>query len=153
MARNGFDANLQEVKCPKELVFHESLRRNVKRFPDRLAVVFEDNRYTHKEFNANVNSLTSALVGHSSDVWLMASYGTSKVGTPCIPMNFRIVGPEIEYTVNHNDSVVLFIGRRHTRKPRLAGGVQGRNIMKLYRAGKPRPVGGELQYGGQDSRS
>jgi hypothetical protein len=41
MARSGFDEKQREVKYPKELVFHETLRRNVMRFPDRLAVVFE----------------------------------------------------------------------------------------------------------------
>jgi len=63
MARSGFDSKLQEVKYPKELVYHESLRRNVERFPDRLAVVFEDNRYTYKEFNTKVNRLANALIG------------------------------------------------------------------------------------------
>jgi hypothetical protein len=32
--------------------------------------------------------------------------------------------------------------RERTRKPRLAGGVKGRNIIKLFLTGKPRPVGG-----------
>jgi long-chain acyl-CoA synthetase len=122
MARSGFDEKQREVKYPKELVFHETLRRNVMRFPDRLAVVFENNRYTYKEFNTKINRLANALVGlgvkkgekvalfgHNSDVWLMASYAASKVGAAFIPMNFRLVGPEIEYIVNHNDSVVLFI--------------------------------------------
>jgi acyl-CoA synthetase (AMP-forming)/AMP-acid ligase II len=91
MTRSGFDAKQREVKYPKELVFHETLRRNVKRFPDRLAVVFEDNRYTYKEFNAKINRLANALIGlgvkkgekvalfgHNSDVWLMASYAAPK---------------------------------------------------------------------------
>jgi len=36
------------------------------------------------------------------------------------------------------------IDRGRTRKPRLVGGVKGRNVMKLFLAGKSRPVGGEL---------
>jgi hypothetical protein len=40
---------------------------------------------------------------------------------------------------------IVLHDRGRTRKPRLVGGVKGRNIMKLFPAGKTRPVGGELQ--------
>ena len=36
------------------------------------------------------------------------------------------------------------VDRGRNRKPRLVGGVKGRTIIKLFLAGKPRPVGGEL---------
>jgi hypothetical protein len=38
------------------------------------------------------------------------------------------------------------LDRGRARKPRLEGGVKGRNINKLFLTGKPRPVGGELHY-------
>jgi acyl-CoA synthetase (AMP-forming)/AMP-acid ligase II len=111
-----------EAQYPKEIVLGEALRRNTLRFPNRLAVAFQDRRFTYREFNTRVNKLANALIdrgikkgdriaifGHNSDTWVTAALGILKAGGAFVPTNFRLVGSEVEYIVNHNDSVVLFI--------------------------------------------
>jgi len=67
----------------------------------------------------------------------------------CLPFPGGIVGRIPWYLPadgeGEEDRVrMLNIDRERTRKPRLVGGVKGRNIIKLFLTGKPRPVGGEL---------
>ena len=113
---------LHEVQYPKEFVLGEALRRNTLRFPKRLAVSFEGRHFTYEEFNTRVNKLANALIdrgvkkgeriailGYNSDTCITAAMAIAKVGGVFVPVNFRLVGPEVEYIVNHNDSVLLFI--------------------------------------------
>ncbi|MFH1624285.1 MAG: AMP-binding protein [Pseudomonadota bacterium] len=37
-------------------------KSNARRYPDKTAVIFEDTRYTYKEFNARLNRLSNALI-------------------------------------------------------------------------------------------
>lgn len=107
---------------PRELVMGEFLRRNADRFPDRLAVVYKDRRYTYREFNARVNRLANALIAlgvkkgdcigifaHNSDRCVEVAIAITKVGAIFIPINFRLVGHEVEYILNFNDSVAVFV--------------------------------------------
>ena len=49
------------------MILDEIPRRNARRYPDKTALVFEDLRYTFREFNDRVNGLAAAL----SDIGLM----------------------------------------------------------------------------------
>jgi acyl-CoA synthetase (AMP-forming)/AMP-acid ligase II len=123
MADTGISKEkVRDVQYPRELVLGENLRRNALRFPNRLAVAFEDRRFTYEEFNTRVNKLANALIdrgvktgdkialfGHNSDTWVTAALGIAKAGGVIVPANFRLIGSEIEYIINHNDSVFLFI--------------------------------------------
>ena len=92
MADTGISKEkVRDVQYPRELVLGEMLRRNVLRFPNRLAVAFEDRRFTYEEFNTRVNKLANALIdrgvktgdkialfGHNSDTWVTAALGIAK---------------------------------------------------------------------------
>ena len=122
MVEDWYKAKEKENQYPRELVLGEFLRRNADRFPDRLAVVYKDRRYTYREFNSRVNRLANALIGlgvkkgdcigifaHNSDRCVEVAIAITKAGAIFIPINFRLVGHEVEYILNFNDSVAVFV--------------------------------------------
>lgn len=115
----------KEVLYPRDLALGEIIRRHALRCPDRLALAYGDKRYSYKEFNSRINrlanSLTSlgiekgekvAIFGYNSDSWLEAACANSKIGAVSVPINFRLVGHEVEYIINHTDSIALFVDYR-----------------------------------------
>ena len=122
MKSNELSEKEKEIRNPKQFVLGEILRLNAVKFQDKTAVAFEDKRYSYKEFNLRVNRLANALIdlgvkkgdkiaalGYNCVEYLEAAFGAAKVGAPFVPINFRLVGPEIEFIINHNDVVALFI--------------------------------------------
>lgn len=112
----------KENRFPKELVMGEFLRRNADRYPNRTAVVYGDRRYTYREFNTRVNRLANALVNaglkkgqrvgifsHNSDRCVEAALAVAKAGGVFIPVNFRLVGHEVEYILNFNEAEAVFV--------------------------------------------
>jgi non-ribosomal peptide synthetase component E (peptide arylation enzyme) len=116
MIEDWYQEKDKENRYPKELVMGEFLRRNADRFPDRTAVVYGDRRYTYREFNTRVNRLANALLtlglkkgqrvgifAHNSDRCVEAALAVAKIGCVFIPVNFRLVGHEVEYILNFSE--------------------------------------------------
>ncbi len=99
------------------------LLRNVQEHPDKLAIIFEDRRYTYKAFNERVNRLANGLLkrgvrqgdkvayllNNGSEV-AEISFALSKIGPLSVPLNFRLKDDEISYIVENSDSSFLFFG-------------------------------------------
>ena len=96
---------------------------NARNAPDRTAVVFEDVRYSWKEWNARVNRLAHALralglgrgdkvaqMFHNCHHFLEVTMAAQKIGAVTVPLNYRLKGPEIEYIVNNSDARALVFG-------------------------------------------
>ena len=87
------------------------------KFPDRIALLFEDRKFTYREFNRRVNQFAQTLLrfglrkgekvavllfnsNHSVEAYL----GTAKAGGVFTPINFRLAGEEVFYTLDHSDA-------------------------------------------------
>jgi len=122
MIEDWYQDKDNENRFPKELVMGEFLRRNADRYPGRTAIVYGDRRYTYREFNARVNRLANALVAlglakgqrvgifaHNSDRCVEAALAVAKAGGVFIPVNFRLVGHEVEYILNFSEAAAVFV--------------------------------------------
>ena len=99
------------------------LLRNVHEHPDKLAVIFEDKRYTYRHFNERVNRLANALlkngVSQGNKVAALLYNGSelaeislalSKIGALSVPVNFRLKEEETGYIIDHSDATLVFFG-------------------------------------------
>ncbi|HDS15243.1 MAG TPA: long-chain fatty acid--CoA ligase [Proteobacteria bacterium] len=100
----------------------EILRVNAVKFPARVAFCDKSRRFTFPQTNARVNRLVHALVGlgvakgdkvscfMENSIEICELYlACAKLGAVINPINFRLVGPEIEYIVNDADARVLLV--------------------------------------------
>ncbi|MFC1949668.1 class I adenylate-forming enzyme family protein [Chloroflexota bacterium] len=106
--------------------------------PDKVAIVFEGERFTFSQLNERVNRLGNALLGlgvQKGDRVAMLQVNTNqcvevyfavaKIGAIYVPLNFRAKGNELTYMLNSSESATLFIGGRYLElinsiKPELA---------------------------------
>lgn len=98
------------------------LRQNALKFKDKPAVVFQNKTRTYGELNERSNQLANAFIerGYKKDdkvAVLMKNHGVyadiivglSKIGVVIVPMNYRLVGSEIEYILQNSDSRGLIL--------------------------------------------
>jgi len=111
-----------EVRQPEQLLMGEAIRLNARRFPNKLAVVFRDKRYSYAEFNSRINRLANALgkmgikkgnkvaiLAYNRNEYLEVIFAAAKIGVVFVPLHYALKGPEIEYIVNRSDSLVIFV--------------------------------------------
>src|SRR6185437_12141624 len=90
------------------------LRRTAQRSPDKLAVIYGDERYTFAEFDAAVNRAAGALaarglrkgdrlalLGRNSWSFAVLVFATAKLGVVLVPINFMLNAEEIAFILGH----------------------------------------------------
>ena len=100
----------------------QMLKVNAKKFPDTVALKDRERSFTYPEVNKRVNRLAHSLLslglskGDKVAVLLENSIeiievylATAKTGLVIVPVNFRLVGPEIEYIVRNSDARALVV--------------------------------------------
>lgn len=78
--------------------------------PNKVALVFENNRFTYGELNERINRLANsfielglkkservAILARNCTEWVVALFGIAKAGGVVVPVNFAFKPPEIEY--------------------------------------------------------
>ncbi len=93
------------------------------RYPDRTAIIFQDQRFTFRELNARSNKLGNALLSlglkkgqkvavlMNNCLELVESLsGIPKVGLAIVPLNARQSGPEQAYILNDSEADALIVG-------------------------------------------
>jgi fatty-acyl-CoA synthase len=98
------------------------LQRTAYVFPDRVAVVHGERRYTYRQLEARVNRLASALRGAGMNrhdrvaflcpnipAMLEAHYGVPAAGGVLVAINTRLGSDEIGYILTHSGSRFLFV--------------------------------------------
>jgi len=88
--------------------------------PDKAAVIFEDKPVTYRELNEGANRVAHYLQekglkkGDRISVFLLNCpefleiyFAAAKLGLVFAPLNFRLVGPELEYQINNSGSRFL----------------------------------------------
>ncbi|MFH1626062.1 MAG: long-chain fatty acid--CoA ligase [Pseudomonadota bacterium] len=86
----------------------------------KTAVIFEEKEFTYQQVNERVNRLAHAIsdrgikkgdrvavLFHNCHHFLEAYFAAAKLGAIFVPLNFRLVGPELEYMLNDCKAEVL----------------------------------------------
>lgn len=123
------------------------LKANAKKFPAAIAVKDSARSFTYQETNKRVNRLCHSLLalglkkGDKVAVLLENSIeiievylATAKTGLVIVPMNFRLVGRDIDYIVNNSDAQALIVDQEFAPviddiKPHLANIAKDRYIV------------------------
>jgi long-chain acyl-CoA synthetase len=111
------------------LTLTDSLLSSVRKYPNKTAIVFEDKRFTYREFNDRVNRAANAmlalglqkgdrvaiLMGNCNEMaeMLMAA---GKCGLVAVPVNFRFSSPEIEYVVTQPGCKAFFVASEYAEQ-------------------------------------
>lgn len=96
--------------------------RSASVYPDKVAVIHGDRRFTYKEFYARVNRLASALkkvgvkkgdkvafICPNTSPMLEAHYAVLMIGAVLVSVNIRLSSNEVGYIINHSDAKALFV--------------------------------------------
>ncbi|MBW1962838.1 MAG: long-chain fatty acid--CoA ligase [Deltaproteobacteria bacterium] len=100
------------------------LTNTAQKYPNRTALVHLKSRWTYETFNRRVNRLSDALLNmgvkkgdgiallfYNSNHFVEAYFAAVKIGAVAIPVNFRFIGPEIEYIINDSSATIFFYGK------------------------------------------
>ncbi len=98
------------------------LRRSAYVFPDKIAVVHGDRRYTYRQFEERANRLASGLraaglrhldrvafVCPNTPAMLEAHFAVPAAGLVLVPINTRLSGDEIGYILKHSGAKFVFV--------------------------------------------
>ena len=109
------------------LLVNDFLRRAADLYPDKLAIVDGERRYTYRDFRARANQLSRALTGlgiqkgdrvcilsPNSHFFLESFYGTSQIGAILVPLNYRLVAADHEYILNHAGVKAVLVDWEYT---------------------------------------
>jgi acyl-CoA synthetase (AMP-forming)/AMP-acid ligase II len=93
------------------------LKVNAKKFPNTVAFKDSERAFTYPETNKRVNRLAHSLISLGlnkgdkvavlleNSIEIVEMYlATAKTGLVIVPINFRLIGPEVEYIVNNSDA-------------------------------------------------
>ncbi|PWA13112.1 o-succinylbenzoate--CoA ligase [Pueribacillus theae] len=97
-------------------------RRAIKYYPDKIAVIDEEKRFTYKEFGERVDRLSIALyeagIRQGDHVAVMlpnthymleSFYGICQLGAVMVPLNYRLAAEDLNYIINHSDAKMLIV--------------------------------------------
>ena len=98
----------------------EMLERSGEKYPEKIALVYKDQRVTYKQLNSDANRLGRALnalgVGSNDKVgvlmpncpeFVMSVFAALKAGAVFVPLNGLLTGRELAYVVGNSDAKVL----------------------------------------------
>ncbi len=100
----------------------QALKVNAKKFPNTIALKDENRSFTYPEVNKRVNKLAHSLLSSGlkkgdkvavlleNSIEIIEVYlATAKTGIVIVPINFRLVGSEVEYIANNSDAQALIV--------------------------------------------
>ena len=109
------------------LLVNDFLRRAADLYPEKLAIVDAERRYSYREFQGRVNQLSRALVGlgiqkgdrvcvlsPNSHFFLESFYATSQIGAVLVPLNYRLVAADHAYILNHAGVKAVLVDWEYT---------------------------------------
>lgn len=98
------------------------LNANAKKFPNTVALKDEKRSFTYPEVNKRVNKLAHSLLSFGlkkgdkvavmleNSIEIIEIYlAAAKTGIVIVPINFRLVGPEVEYIANNSDAQAFIV--------------------------------------------
>lgn len=133
------------------------IHRSTERFPDKEVIIYKDKGYTYLEFNSRINrvanKLTSmgvekgdrvAILSYNCPQFLEIYFALAKLGAWAVPLNFRLIGRELAYTLNDSESSILFLGEEFKE---IVASIRGElNTVKSYILMEGKPEGDLIGY-------
>lgn len=102
------------------------LLNNVRRYPEKNAIICGDIRLTYREFNSRCNQLANsfdylelqrgdhiALLSKNCHIHFELFFACAKGGVVFIPLNYRLSPREIIYILNDSESKCLFFAKEY----------------------------------------
>jgi len=100
----------------QDQTFVDTLRRQTRAFPDRVALITPTKSWTYAKLDAESNRVAQGLralgigaedrVGcltkHTAECALLA-FAAMKIGAVCVPFNWRLAAPELGYAIAQNE--------------------------------------------------
>src|SRR5512139_2258059 len=96
------------------------LKRSAWKFPNKTAILFEGKRITYDELNRRVNRLANtfsklgikkgdkiASMMFNCPQLIEVYFAAAKIGAISVPINYRLVSKEVNYIIDHSDSLTL----------------------------------------------
>lgn len=109
------------------LLVNDFLRRAAKLYPNKVAIVDGDERFTYRAFQERVNQLGHALMAlgigkgdrvcilsPNSHYFLESYYGVTQIGAILVPLNYRLVASDHEYIINHAGVKAVLVDYEYT---------------------------------------
>ncbi len=131
------------------------LTRTAAVFPDRVAVVYEDQRFTWREFERRCRRLASALkrrgIGTGDTVAMIASntphileghFGPAMIGAVLNAINVRLDADTIAYILEHGEAKLLITDRQYSPEVKKALGAM-KSPPPVVDIDDPHATGGE----------
>jgi acyl-CoA synthetase (AMP-forming)/AMP-acid ligase II len=116
-------------------------------YPEKVAVVHEDRRYTYHEMGERVRRLASALLGAGLEkgdrvafiapnipALLEAHYGVPAAGGVLVAINYRLNQNEVQYILEHSGARFVFVDHEFEQ---LAGGADVERTIRIDDTGEP----------------
>ena len=111
------------------LLVHRGIKLSVEKYPDKVAVIYKNNRIKYSELDSRANRLANGIkdmglkkgdkIGvllYNCHEFVEIYYGLAKAGIVPVPVNFRLAGPEIEYILKNSESKALIMGEEFVGK-------------------------------------
>ncbi len=103
-------------------VIADMIRRSAYHFPDKTAVIFNDQQLTYQQLESETNKVANALIdvgiekydrvailAHNTVHHVLTWLGCCKAGAVYLAINYLLRGPDIQYCINHSESRVFII--------------------------------------------
>ncbi len=101
----------------RRLNLGDCLRRSARRYANKEAIVYKDERTTYGEFNERVNRFGRAMmdlgyargtkiafIGLNCGEFLVALFAAAKTGMIMVPLNPLLRPNEVEFAIDHADA-------------------------------------------------
>ncbi len=96
------------------LLVNDFLRRAAKLYPNKVAIVDGERRFTYRQFQERANRMAHALLAlgvgkgdrvcilsPNSHFFLESYYAVTQIGAIIVPLNYRLAASDHEYIINH----------------------------------------------------
>ncbi len=123
------------------VLVHEWLRRSARRFPDKVALVCGEQRWSYKSLDCHTSHLALALVGlgverqdrvvillDNSVETVISLYGVLKAGCAFVVLPGSVKGPKLKYILDNSGASTLIA---HTSKSKVVSDALSRGQMDL----------------------
>lgn len=108
-------------------VIEDIARLNAKRYPDKVALIMENESLTHRQVNQYANQIAHGLIflgvkpgdrvavlAFNCIEYPLINFAVAKCGAMLVPINFRYKKKELAYIINNSEPKVLFFGPEFT---------------------------------------
>ena len=106
------------------MIVPDHIEKNARLYRDKTAIVFEERRCTFDELQDRVYRLCNGLIGlgvkkgdriaaiqDNCFEYPELYYGIGKIGAMITPLNYRLLGSELAYLLDHSEANTLIIGK------------------------------------------